>query len=428
MHGFNPILPDVTQRRIVIGCDRDTPSELVRDALRLGEALTLQGNHVAFLVGDPVGFVEQAGSWTPRELYQAPVLGQAPHLVMKRPPVDGLADHMSTVGLSDKQTLITLASVWDSQLEKLKPDIIIGLLTPVLWLVGPVHAPTFAFGSGYSLPPILGTSFPRFSADSTPLADEQAMVANANAVLARFGQPAIAMLSEVLSRCKSLLYGISFFDPYLQLRSERSSGVLGDLPAPALPPVERRLAAFLDVNCPGIETVILALAGLGSAKSDVTGTRDVKASTARVALDICIVGATVAMRRFLQEQPNVAFWQDYFSMLEHADRASVVMHHGVQDVAQHCMALGRPQIILPWTREQEILSYSVGYTGFSSCISPRASIQEIGGKIRELLGNSSLVIAAQHHARQLAHMDIPNAMPKIMREIQEEKSELAHSF
>src|SRR6185436_1450102 len=229
-----------------------------------------------------------------------------------------------------------------------------GLLSPILWLVGPAHCRTIALGSGYSLPPALGSSFPRFSMDSTPISDEQLMLANANAVLARYGQPEIAMLSEVLTRCEPMLYGLSYFDPYIQLRNQLSAGVIGPLPAPELPPVERRVAAFLDVNCPGIETLVLALAGFGSEGSPGAAAsgpaKGPSPRSASIAVDVCITGATVAMRRHLEEQHNVTVWHDYFSMAEKIARASIVVHHGVQDIAQHSMAVGRPQIMVPWTR------------------------------------------------------------------------------
>src|SRR5262245_57161479 len=199
-------------RRVVICCDQGAPAELLRDALRVGSALTAEGHSVAYLVGDPVTFVEHAGSWTPRELYQAPVLRSAPQLLMKRPSVDSLADLMATVGFDDKKTLITLASLSNAELAALRPDAVIGFLTPVLWLVGPAHAPTFALGNGYALPPVLGTSFPRLSVDSTPLGDEELMLSNANAVLARLGKPSLAALSEVVSRCTCVLYGLPYFD------------------------------------------------------------------------------------------------------------------------------------------------------------------------------------------------------------------------
>ena len=389
--------------RLVIGCDLDTPSETLRDALRIGNALTGRGHQVIYLAGDPVALVDQAGSPITSALHQAPARRAAPHLVMKRPPTDGLADRLAVVGFDDKQTLMTLASVCNAELAGIQPDAIIGIGTPILWLVGPAHAPTFAVGNGSMLPPALGTSFPRLTANSTPVADDSTMLSNANAVLSRMGRPSLAMLGELVTECRPILYGLTALDPYLQLRSNHTTGLLGATPNPSLPPESDRLAAFLDVDCPNIEMLILALAGFG---------RDIP-------IDICITGATAGMRRFLQQQPYVTLWPNYASMMERAQRASVLIHHGVQDVTQQCLVLGRPQLLLPWTAEQEMLNYMVGWMGITWSKSPTISIEEMATTLHDLLRDTSLPVSAQHHARQLAQTDIGDALPALIEQVEQ---------
>jgi len=388
--------------RLVIGCDLDVPSELLRDALRIGDALTSHGHQVTYLVGDPVALVDQAGSSITSGLHQAPTPRAAPRLVMKRPPVDSFADRLAVAGFDDKPTLMTLASVWNAELAGIQPDAIIGIGTPILWLVGRAHAPTFAVGNGSALPPTLGRSFPRMTANSTPLAEDDAMLANANAVLSRMGRPSLATLGELITECRPILYGLSVLDPYLQLRSNRTTGLLGTIPNPSLLPESERLAAFLDVNCPNIEMLILALAGFG---------RDIP-------LDICITGATAGMRRFLQQQPHVTLWPNYASLMDQADRASVLLHHGVQDVTQQCLVLGRPQLIMPWTAEQEMLNYMVGWMGITWSKPSTISIEEMATTLHDLLQDTSLLVSAQHHARQLASTDIGDALPEMIEKIE----------
>lgn len=389
--------------RLVIGCDLDAPSESLRDALRIGGALTSRGHEVVYLVGDPVALVEQAGSPITSGLHQAPAKRAASHLVMKRPSTDGFADRLAVMGFDDKQTLMTLASVWNAELAAIQPDVIIGIGTPILWLVGRAHAPTFAVGNGLMLPPPLGSSFPRLAVNSAPLADDNAMLDNANAVLSRMGRPSLATLGELVTECRPILYGLSVLDPYLQLRNDRTTGLLAATPSPSLPPQRERLAAFLDVNCPNIEMLILALAGFD---------RD-------IAIDICITGATAGMRRFLQQQPHVTFWPDYVSLMERAARASVLIHHGAQDVAQHCLVVGRPQLILPWTTEQEMLNYMIGWLGITWTKSPAISIEEMATTLHDLLRDTSLPVSAQHHARQLAQTDIGDALPTMIEQIEQ---------
>jgi hypothetical protein len=400
MHQLNPeLFREQAQRmlRIAICCDHGAPGEILRDALTVGRALMEWGHSVTYIVGDPTTLAESTASWTPNDVFQAPVRRPVPNLVMKPHAIDGFSDLMAAAGFDDKAALVTLASLWNRQLLALKPDVIIGFYTPLLWLVGPAHAPTFALGSGFMLPPITGTSFPRLSADSAPLADEALMLDNANVALQRNGQLALTALSGILERCVSILYGVPLFDPYLHIRRSLSIGLLGEEPKPAVPPAKERLAALLDVYCPNIEQIVLAVASLDD-----------------LPIDICISGATTSMRRFLEQQPHIKVWRDYASLLDQAAIASVLAHHGVQDVAQRAISLGRPQIVIPWTHEQEKFDAVVHGMGFSWTKDPTASIEDMANALRYATRAPDLIITAQHHARQLASARLPDALPKII--------------
>jgi hypothetical protein len=416
MHQLNPELfreQAQKMKRVVICCDHEAPAEMLRDALTVGRALTEWGHSIAYIVGDPATLVESAGPWTINDIYQAPVRRAAPDLVMKSPAIDGFADLMAVAGFEDKATLVTLGSLWNRQLLALKPDAIIGFYSPLLWLIGPMHAPTFALGSGLMLPPAIGTSFPRLSPDSTPLADEAVMLDNANTALQRNGQPGLTALSGILERCTSFLYGVPAFDPYLQIRRQLSNGLLGEEPTPTMPPPKERLALFLDVYCPNIEQIVLSVASLHY-----------------IPIDICISGATGGMRRFLEQQPHVRLFRNYTALFAEAPSATALVHHGVHDVGQRALSLGRPQLIIPWTREQQIFSETVKWMGFSWTKESTTPIEEMASTLLDLAGggavgaptNQKLTVAAQHHARQLAKTMLPDATSKIVDLI--EKSSL----
>lgn len=388
--------------RVAICCELSTPSDLVHDALTLGKALMARGHEALFIAGDVVSLVDHGGGWLPTELHQAPVLRPAPHLVMKRPNPDGLADHMAAMGFDDKRALVALATVWDRQLAALRPDVIVGFHTPMAWLVGPDQAPTFALGNGLALPPLADRSYPRLSPQSTPLADDDFLLENANAALSRLGRPSLAALSEILARCEAIQYGLPAFDPYLQLRRTVSAGLLGDrATGPAAPPVEARLLVTLDVYCPGVEMIALAVAGFD-----------------RTPADVHIASAPASMRRFLEHQPHVRLWSDQAALLEDAAAATVLVHHGEQNVAQRALVLGRPQLMIPWTPEQILLQQCTGWMGCVWEKKPTVSIDEMAGTFRSILKDHSLSVAAQHHARQLASADLPDALPGIVARIE----------
>jgi hypothetical protein len=388
--------------RVLLCCDYGAPAELLRDSLTLGKALADRQCHVSYAVGDPVSLADFAGSWVPGELHQAPVLRSAPQLVMKRPPIDGFADVIAAAGFDDKATLFTMVDIWMRMISSIKPDVIYGFYSPIVWMLGPSAARTVALGNGYGLPPALGNSFPRLTSDSSPIAADNVMLANANAALTRLGQPQIAALSEILTRCTMLLYGSPSFDPYLQLRRTLTVGLLGGSPSPVVMGPAPRLAAFLDVSCPGVESMVLALAG-----------------TATTPVDVFINGPTAGMRRFLEQHAHVKLWNEHAALLEQAASASAIVHHGEQDVAQRALSLGRPQLIVPWTREQQMTAEMMKWMGLLWTKTPNVSVEEFAGTFRAILRDGSLVVAAQHHARQLANSGMPDALPALLKPLDE---------
>jgi hypothetical protein len=385
--------------RVAICCEQGAPAEMMRDAVTVGKALIKRGHNLAFIAGDPVALIEAADSWTPSQVYEAPARRVPPNLVMK-PPMAGFADLMAITGFDDRATLIVLSSLWNQQLAAWKPDVLIGFYTPMLWLLGPSHGPTFALGSGLMLPPAVGGSFPRLSPNSAAAVEEGLILENANAVLRQYGQPPLAAIADLLKRCTSILYGVPAFDPYLRIRRTLSTGLLGEKPTPTVPPAKRRLAVFLDVHCPNVEQIVLAVGRID------------------VPVDICVSGATTGIRRFLEQQKHVRMWSNYASLLAEAANASVLVHHGVQDVAQRAISLGRPQLIIPWTNEQEILNATGHWMSFTWAKHPNVSLEEMAGTFSAILGDHSLIVAAQHHARQLANTNLPDALPGIVEKIE----------
>ena len=100
------------------------------------------------------------------------------------------------------------------------------------------------------------------------------------------------------------------------------------------------------------------------------------------------------------------------------ETASALVHHGVQDVAQRCLTKGRPQLMIPWKREQEILTYMVGWMSFSWTKPSSTEVSETAVTLRDLLRDNSLTVAAQHHARQFAATNLPNALPIIVERLE----------
>lgn len=387
--------------RILIASESPTIASLMRDASRIGTELQAQGHEIVYAMADPVAFAEQEPSSAPKSVVPVPLLREPAELILKRRPAAGFDDAMAISGFANAVHLQALCRAWSKQLQLVRPDAIIGFAAPLLWLVGPVFAPSFAAGAGDNLPPLIGTGFPRLSAMAAPLAADHVMVANANLVLAELGARPIEQLNEVVSRCGQLLYGLPWLDPHLQLRPQKSLGMLAKPGSPGPVPRKKRLAAFLDVFSPNIEAWLLSMAGCDEVDSE-----------------IFLIGATAGMRRFLKQQSNVKVVDDFSELAAHLPEMTGVIHHGDADIAELALAAGISQFVLPFMPHQQTLVTNFEWMGSVAKATPSDAIVKNAEMINWFAGNASLVVHARHHARQLHSTDIAAALPPIIEQIE----------
>jgi hypothetical protein len=60
----------------------------------------------------------------------------------------------------------------------------------------------------------------------------------------------------------------------------------------------------------------------------------------------------------------------------------------------------------------------IGWMSFSWTKPPTTQVDEMAATFRDLVRDSALTVAAQHHARQFADTDFPNALPAIVEQIE----------
>jgi hypothetical protein len=60
----------------------------------------------------------------------------------------------------------------------------------------------------------------------------------------------------------------------------------------------------------------------------------------------------------------------------------------------------------------------VGWMSFSWTKPATTEVSEMSAAMRDLLRDNSLVVAAQHHARQFADTNLPNALPVIVEQLE----------
>jgi hypothetical protein len=386
---------------ILIACETASIAAAMRDALRLGRELTGRGHRISYVMGDPFAFAEYGSPVHPDTALPAPLLREPPELILKRRPPSGFDDIMAISGFANSAQLQALAKSWATQLELLRPDAIVGFSSPLLWLVGPCFASTFAAGSGDLLPPAIGSGFPRLSASAPPLAADHAMIANANLVLQHLGAKPIDSLADLLERCQPLLYGLPWLDPHLQLRRQPSLGMLTEPPTVAPVAAKKRIAAVLDVFSPNIEALLLGLAGVDD-----------------IELEIFLAGATAGMTRFLGQHKHVSVARDFSDLASRLGQMSGLIHHGDSDLAEIAMALGVAQLTLPFLPHQQNAVGNFEWMGSMAKASPSDAIAANADMLKWFAGNMSLVVHAQHHARQMKATGLAWALPAIVDRIE----------
>ena len=388
--------------RILIGWESGTSSTLLWDAATIGRTLSEAGHEIHYALGDPIAFLEFGEPGPYRHLWQAPTVPGAPQLLMRPPKVASLSDLMALAGFNRAARLTTLAQIWAGLIETLAPAAIIAIGAPVLTMVGPTRAPTLLSGDNQALPPILHGAFPRQAADIAPVTALADMVDNANAALSAIGGRPIDVLADLHSRCREIRYGLSLLDPYLPLRRGPSLGLLGGAAPFTLPPIEPRLAVYLDVNCPNIEAFAVALAGLEGMSADV-----------------CIKGAPEGMSRYLAGQAQLRYFDSYTALAAQTDAATCIIHHGVPRLAELALTAGRQQLIVPWTGEHSWLLGALKTLGVAWEKAPTASLAEIATTMIGLPNDASAAANARHVGQQLADLQMEDATRKIAAAVAE---------
>jgi len=266
---------------------------------------------------------------------------------------------------------------------------------PVLALATRGLRPLFALGSAESMPPPDMSRFPRITANVAPALTDQKLLLNANTVAQAVGGRAVAQPTDLLAGDASLVYGLPHLDPYLPLRSVRSTP-LRTLPRLITPAGSPSLVAVLDVNHPFIDTIAIALTDL-----------------AKAAVHVHIRGITRPMRTFLAQTSGVVLHDRLEDAMAHIDEATYVLHHCTPMVAEAALASGRPHVILPYVHEQGVAASFLERHGCARVLTSAMAAPDLADYLVRQFRDLNLTQQAQLLARDLAAVKFPDTMTLI---------------
>lgn len=137
-----------------------------------------------------------------------------------------MADMLADTGMRSAAATKTQIVGWHLVFASFAPDIVVADHAPGALLASRGRIPAVAVGTGYSVPPRGLPRFPPLHTLAPILDDEDAILATANAVLATFGSPPLAHLSDALTGDAALACTLPLLDPYAKWRSEPVLGPL----------------------------------------------------------------------------------------------------------------------------------------------------------------------------------------------------------
>jgi MoaA/NifB/PqqE/SkfB family radical SAM enzyme len=395
--------------KIAIACSCAAGSDNAFDALLIGKALAAAGHDVLYLADDIGAMHRIAASTQGLAILQAPLLQAA---ALDNPPPDkfeGFAAQLARAGYADVGTLRLVAGAWTALLRAIKVDCIIGIATPVAWLVGPHIAPTFAIGRGRHLPAMPDGRIVTLPDEAPAMIDQAALVTNANIVLGELDLGRIDSLADVLGRCGQRRYGLDSLDPYRHYRRKPGFGPLGAAPAAFAKPDRNRLSLFLNAQYPGIEAALLALVGMGDLR-----------------LDVFVQDATPAMRNFLAGLVHVVLHPTLEAALAAPLGGFAIVHHGIPMLAEHGVLQGRPHLVLPWTSAHWDTLERLKILAVAWWKEPGRSVQEIATTLRAVGQDRDIAVAAERERQANLTRNAGEAAAAIVAVVEREIAPLLH--
>jgi len=387
--------------RFLIGWELGASPDLLLDAADIAYALIDRGHEVRIAVGDPVTLATVLDVRLADSILPAPVPPLRPDLVMKPPKEGGITDKFVVQGFGSPAVLSALAITWRNLIAAVSPAVVISLGAPVLSFAARGHTRLLVAGSCETMPPFDTELLPRLHANVAPTMEDTQILLNANLVARTIGAAVVASPAELLRGDDNVVYGLAQFDPYGALRRTPPCGPMAALPSPAVPATRPAATVILDVYFPGIETLLLALTDFG-----------------RTPVHVYIRGMTRHMHAYLAQSPAIVVHASLAEALATAADATYVLHHATARTAALCLGLGVPQILLPFTVEQNAVADMLQRMNAGFRLQMGTDPTAIADTLLHLFRNLDMVQNAQHAARQLALDPPAAAIPKIAQALE----------
>lgn len=302
--------------------------------LAMGHMLDKRGHRVVLAVRDVMGATFALRNQTGFTILQVPVW-RAGRESRPTEPLSGYGDFLGSVGLDDPDEIARVTGAWHRIMENLAPDLIVAHNSPGICLAAAGRVPVIAVGDGFTVPPAGVEAFPELIAGRQPQYDQDDLLGNVNAVLAQNRAPRLRTLPSLFFTAGRFPCVLPGLDPYRGWRSRPARGPLDALPVPVAAPDAPSAYVSLATEFYEADAVLTALVQRGLPAS---------AFLRAISADF-LVGVTWPGVRVLSRGPDPA---------RAVAEASVVVHDGLVGLTTLCVAIGRPQLIVPTSPESAV--------------------------------------------------------------------------
>ncbi|MGE0725393.1 MAG: hypothetical protein AB7O45_13530 [Alphaproteobacteria bacterium] len=371
-------------------------SRLVAVAERLAE----RGVCPVFAVGDVCETFPLLGrrGWP---VMQAPVSRALPHLAITdhKYKVSSFSDILYFVGYGSVDLLTPLVRAWEQLLDLVRPDLIVCDFAPTVILAASGAVPTVAIGDGFSQPPSGIDEFPPLRPEVPRQVDEGRVLAVVQAVQRSRGRAEPDALPKIFAADREFVCILPEFDPYRPQVPDRTIGPLRGLPEmlPDADPAEQ-VFVYLSGQYDKIDMVV---EGLAAAK--VRGTAYLRNARSSTVTKFGQAGIEV----LTDVLPTAAF-------REAVGRSRCVVHHGGVGTSQDILAMGRPQIALPMTFEQQLTSDTLFRFRVGGRLRQGVTADAMTVGVRTAMESDDLLARARAAAEAVARRGSPASLPRVV--------------
>jgi UDP:flavonoid glycosyltransferase YjiC (YdhE family) len=259
--------------------------------------------------------------------------------------------------------------------------------------------PVVAIGDGFSQPPSGLGGFPVLRPDVPSQTTEAEVLSTVAAVQRARGRRAPSALPGIFAADREFVCILPEFDPYREHAADRTIGPLRGLPE-MLGPASADGEVFVYLSGQ-YDKIGMVVEGIAAAKVRGKAFLRNPKSTTVAAFE------KAGMEVLGEVLPSAEFRAA-------VGRSRAVIHHGGVGTSQDILALGRPQIVLPMTFEQQLTSDTLFRFRVGGRLRQGVTAEAMTTAVRTVVDTDDMMTRSRAAAEAIARRGSPPSLPRVL--------------